>query len=233
MSIKPNIIAETGLQFYGRMSASISHEIKNVLGIINENAGLLEDFTLMADRGIPIDPARLKKMAATVMNHVSRGDEIIKSMNRLAHSIDSTIAAVEVNKIIELFIALTARLTAMRTVTVEPNLSENPVTIRTSPFFLINLLWLCLEFAMDAGGEIKQVELATEQTENGAKIKFRQLAGLPDAVLKSFPSEREKSLLDLLEADLTVDPVAGEIVLKLSDSFTKPGGGVHGQKKGE
>ena len=51
MDQKPENTSEMGLQFFGRMSASISHEIKNVLAIINENAGLLEDFSLMADRG--------------------------------------------------------------------------------------------------------------------------------------------------------------------------------------
>ena len=60
MGVQPDIIAETGLQFFGRISASISHELKNVLAIINENAGLLEDLTSMADRGKPIDSARLK-----------------------------------------------------------------------------------------------------------------------------------------------------------------------------
>ncbi len=66
MGQKPDIIAETGLQFFGEMSASISHEIKNVLAIVNENAGLLEDLTLMADRGKPIDPARLKTHGGSV-----------------------------------------------------------------------------------------------------------------------------------------------------------------------
>ena len=37
------MIAREGFQFFGKMSASISHEIKNALAIINENAGLLED----------------------------------------------------------------------------------------------------------------------------------------------------------------------------------------------
>ena len=74
MGAKPDIITETGLQFFGSISASISHELKNVLAIVNENAGLLEDFTLMADRGKPIDPARLKIMAAAVKRQVGRAD---------------------------------------------------------------------------------------------------------------------------------------------------------------
>ena len=70
MGQKQDIVAETGLQFFGRIAASVAHEIKNVLAIVNENAGLLEDFTVMADRGKPIDPARLKTMAATVKSRL-------------------------------------------------------------------------------------------------------------------------------------------------------------------
>jgi hypothetical protein len=36
-------LGRQGLQFFGKISASVSHEIKNVLAVIGENAGLLED----------------------------------------------------------------------------------------------------------------------------------------------------------------------------------------------
>ena len=219
MSAKLDTAAETGLQFFGKMSASISHEIKNVLAVINENAGLLDDFTLMAQRGVPLDPARLNKLAATVQKHVSRGDGIIKKMNRLAHSIDQTVTSVDPAEIIDLFISLTDRLTAMRSVAVEPKLHESTIKIKTSPFLLLNLLWLCLEFAMGAGSGAQRIELSTEQTATGLTIRFKQLSGLSDKKALDFPSESEMSLLDLLEAGLTVDPAGEEILLKLPENI--------------
>ena len=219
MGVKPDIIAETGLQFFGRISASISHEIKNVLAIVNENAGLLEDYSIMAEEGMPLDPARLKKMASTVMNQVSRADEITKNMNRLAHTIDDTIATVELNEIIELFMALTARFVAMRAVKVELRLPASPLKITTAPFYLMNLLWLCLEFSMSASGDEKRVELVVQETENGVRIRFRRLAGLSAALLETFPSDREKNLLALLAAALTTEPEREEVVLRLSKNI--------------
>jgi len=219
MGVKPDIIAETGLQFFGRISASISHEIKNVLAIVNENAGLLEDYSIMAEEGMPLDPARLKKMASTVMNQVSRADEITKNMNRLAHTIDDTIATVELDEIIELFMALTARFAAMRAVKVELRLPASPLKITTAPFYLMNLLWLCLEFSMSASGDEKRVELVVQETENGVRIRFRRLAGLSAALLETFPSDREKNLLALLTAALTTEPEREEVVLRLSKNI--------------
>jgi len=215
MGQKPDIIAETGLQFFGRISASISHEIKNVLAIVNENAGLLEDLTLLADRGKPLDPARLKIMAAAVKNQVGRADGIIKNMNRLAHSIDQTITTVDLDQTIELVIALTARFAAMQGVKVDLQLPASPLTISTAPFYLMNLLCLCLDFSMSASGDEKRVELVVEETENSVRIRFRRLAGLSEALLETFPSDREKILLAALEAALTAEPEREEVVLRL------------------
>jgi len=215
MVAKPDMITETGLQFFGRISASIAHEIKNVLAIVNENAGLLEDFTLMADRGKPIDTERLKMMAAAVKRQVARADEIIKNMNRFAHSIDQTTSTVDLDQTIELFIALTARFAAMRGVKVERQLSASPLRIPTAPYYLMNLLWLCLDFCMSASGDEKRVELVVEETENSVIIRFQRLAGLGAALAETFPSEREKILLTVLEAVLTAEPERAEVVLQL------------------
>lgn len=215
MGQKPDIIAGTGLEFFGRISASISHEIKNVLAIVNENAGLLEDFTLMADRGKPIDPARLKMMAEAVKKQVGRADGIIKNMNRLAHSIDQTITSVDLVQTIELTLALTARFAAMRGVRVDLQLPASPVTITTAPFFLMNLLCLCLDFSMSASGAEKRVELVTDETEKSVRIRFRRLAGLTEELMEAFPSDRETNLLAVLEADLTVEHASEEIALRL------------------
>ncbi len=219
MGQKPDIITETGLQFFGRISASISHELKNVLAIVNENAGLLDDFTLMADRGNPIDPARLKIMAAAVKRQVGRADEIIKNMNRFAHSIDQTTSTVDLEQMFELFIALTARFAAMQGVRVDLKLPASPLKIATAPYYLMNLLWLCLDFSMSASGDEKRVELVVEETENSVRIRYRRLAGIREALLETFPSDREKILLAVLEAVLTAEPDREEVVLRLSKNI--------------
>jgi C4-dicarboxylate-specific signal transduction histidine kinase len=216
MSAKLEIVTETGLQFFGEMTASISHEIKNVLAIINENAGLLEDLALLADRGAAIEPQRLKNMSRVVMKQVSRADAIMKNMNRLAHSVDESIKTIDLNDILELVVALSHRFAAMRDVSVDPKLGESPMMVRTAPFVLMNLLWLCLDFAMDAAGEDKIVELVTQKTEAGIQVFFKHLAGLAGAPLKPFPAEPEKRLRDLLGTELEVSAENQEIVISIA-----------------
>jgi signal transduction histidine kinase len=219
MSAKLEIVAEIGFQFFGKMTASISHEIKNVLAIINENAGLLEDLALMADRGAAIESQRLKNMSQAVMKQVSRADAIVKNMNRLAHSVDESAKTIDLNELMELLVALSDRFASMRGVAVQPKLAENPVRLRTAPFFLMNLLWLCLDFAMDATGEDKTVELVTQKTDTGVQIFFKGIGGLAGAPLKPFPAEPEKGLCDLLGAELEISTGNQEVVLRMVDNI--------------
>jgi C4-dicarboxylate-specific signal transduction histidine kinase len=221
MSAKIEFVTEAGLQFYGKMTASISHEIKNVLAIVNENAGLLEDLAFMADGGAAIEPQRLKNMSRAVMKQVSRADAIMKNMNRLAHSVDESVKTIDLNDILELLVALSARFASMRGVTVQPKLNEGPLKLTTSPFFLMNLLWLCLDFAMDAAGEDKIVELFPQKTEAGVQVFFKSLGGLTGAPLQPFPTEPENELCGLLAADLEVNPGNREIVVRIAENIDR------------
>lgn len=216
-----DILGEAGLEFFGKMSASISHEIKNTLAIINEKAGLLEDLAALAEKGVPVDPQRLKTQAGKIAEQVRRADGIVKTMNRFAHSIDDAVRSIDLVETVELVKELSARIAAMREITLEASSPAEPVTLRTNPFLLQNLMWLCIDFAMRRSGSGKTVALLTEGTEKGGKIRFARLEGLADGPIEGFPGEREKAILRALGSDLVVDIRAGEITLIVSGAEEK------------
>ena len=210
-----DIRTETALRFFGKMSASISHEIKNVLAIINENAGLLEDYNLMAEKGTPLNPERIKTLAETVITQIKRADVIVKNMNKFAHSVDEAKKTVDVREVLELVAALSSRFAAMRGVVLDLQPSSGAVSILSSPFFFENLIWLVLDFAMDAVGNGKKVGLIAEKREEGARVRFTQLDALGKAQKDQFPTERERSLLHILNAEIALDHGAGQILIDL------------------
>jgi hypothetical protein len=110
---------------------------------------------------------------------------------------------------------LSDRFAANRGVTIEIEPLETSVTITTRPFFLENLIWLCLDFAMDVAGDGKSVKLIAREEENSAIIKFTKLKGLAAHHSDNFPGKQEKTLLEVLKADLVPNQNAGEIVLIL------------------
>ncbi len=210
-----DIRTETALRFFGKMSASISHEIKNVLAIINENAGLLEDYNLMAEKGTPLNPERIKTLAETVITQIKRADVIVKNMNKFAHSVDEAKKTVDVREVLELVAALSSRFAAMRGVVLDLQPSSGAVSILSSPFFFENLIWLVLDFAMDAVGNGKKVGLIAEKRGEGARVRFTQLDALGKAQKDQFPTERERSLLHILNAEIALDHGAGQILIDL------------------
>ena len=74
---------------------------------------------------------------------------------------------------------------------------------------------------MDAAGDDKIVELTTLKTEAGAQIQFRRLEGLAKASLDTFPAERERNLLNILDAELAVDIDNNELVVRLNEDTNK------------
>ncbi|MBL0702216.1 MAG: HAMP domain-containing histidine kinase [Desulfosarcina sp.] len=197
------------------MSASISHEINNVLAIINENAGLLDDFTIMADKGLPIDPKRLKSVASTILTQIRRADEIVRNMNSFSHTIDQSKTELNLRKTVEVVVALSHRFASMRGITIEVKPSENIVKITTAAFFLENLIWLCLDFAMSVTGSAKTISLIIRETDSGGRIWFAGLEGLTAELADSFLTDRETALLGMLKAELTVSAGEKELILYL------------------
>ncbi len=216
MDRRSNGEMETGLQFFGKMTASISHEIKNVMAIINESAGLLEDYGIMAEKGIPINPEKLKVVSERVSKQIKRADGIVKNMNSLAHSVDDFHKSIGLSETLELSVGLAMRLADMKSIKLNLQLPQDSLTIVTSPFHLLNLLWLVLDFAMGVSGEGKTVGIAFEADPSGpVKIRFTELAALADLSEAAFPTETAKALVQTLGGAISLDERAGEIHLIL------------------
>jgi C4-dicarboxylate-specific signal transduction histidine kinase len=214
-------IGGEGLQFFGKMSASISHEIKNVLAIINENTGLIEDYTLMAEKGAPFDAGKFRSLAEKVGVQIRRADAIVKNMNTFAHSIDDPAKSIDLSNFLEFAQTFFARFAVMRGIALESKPIESSFMITTSPFFLLNLIWFCLDFAMDAAGSGKAVGLSARKRDIGAQIGFTGLKALGEALTREFPGEKEKPLLELLKAEIEIAQERGEILLNLPGDMAR------------
>ncbi|MBF0225133.1 MAG: HAMP domain-containing histidine kinase [Desulfobacterales bacterium] len=217
MAYQLDAICESGLKFFGKISASISHEIKNTLAIINENAGLLEDFAFMSEKGTPIDPERIKNLAGKILNQVNRSDDIIKRLNKFAHSIDEISKQVNIYEQLEFILKLYDRFLSQKGITLKLNKPEKNFILTTIPYFFKNLLCLCLDFAMPLCGDNKIININLEKMGNKYKIKFSNLKGITESHLKDFPSDKEKQLMVVLKSELEINANTGEISIYFTE----------------
>jgi len=165
-------VAETGLKFFGTVSASISHEIKNRMAVVNEQAGLLKDLVHLAGQGGEMNLDRLMRLAESLKNQVDLTDGIIKNMNRFAHSVDSFQCQSDLGEVLSLTASLAKRTADNRGVRIELQVGEPAPSIFTAPFLLMNLIWLCLEAMMPLVDMESPLMMGCEKTNDGAAVWF-------------------------------------------------------------
>lgn len=211
------MLGETGIIFFGTMSASISHEIRNSMAVINENAGLIRDLLLMAQKGMSPDMGRIDGLAQKITGQVRKANTILDNMNQFAHSADEPLASVDVVDSMRLIVDLSGRFASMRGVRLEFHGNASPCRITTSPFLLENLMYLCLDHAMGQADDQKTISVNIKGESNTAHIVFSGMKPLEEAQDKGFPSRAATSLLQALEAKLQVEGVNGRMTLSVSE----------------
>jgi C4-dicarboxylate-specific signal transduction histidine kinase len=131
--------------FLGKISAGMTHEIKNVLAIIRESAGLMEDLlSLCRDSSFPYHE-KFRSVLGTIQDQVRRGVELTTRLNRFAHSMDAPLAEFEVSALLEQMVSLMRRFARLKRLELEAFPAGKPITIKTDPFRLQLILAACLD----------------------------------------------------------------------------------------
>jgi signal transduction histidine kinase len=209
------IIGKTGLLFFGKVSASISHEMKNVLAIINENAGLIEDLSFAARKGAPIELERLDRVAGNFSKQIRRANTILKNLSTFAHSVDQFNAQVDLHELVSLVANLAGRPAAMRKITLETVKPPEPVHLTSNPFLLENLVWLCLDYTIAATSADRTLTLIPEKSNSGICLYITALDGLPQVYPEQLPAGC-KEILDALGARLVPNATNSKLTLHLA-----------------
>ena len=188
------------LAFFGRVNASISHELKNVMAIISETAGLLGDLSDMASSGAPVAPDMLKDCTMSIVEEIQRGFSVIRQMNRFSHSIDHPVESVDLRDILDLAVNLSTYLSFAGKVDVHP--SDGPVPmVATCPFLLQATVYQTLAdaFKKIGGGSEVTISVAGSTDQKGWNILFSGFGpdgfqGFPDARLKTMAASINVSI---------------------------------------
>lgn len=202
------------LRFFGTVSASVSHELKNVLAVVNEAAGLLEDLALMAGRGMPLDPERLARAAATILGQVRRGDAIVRAMNGFAHlpdePEDATRSGSDLAATLNLAVSLFARMADMRQVSLRLGHCA-PAMSQADPFDLTRLLHRAMLAAFGAMSRGDTLTVSVSPVSEEARIVLS-----PSGAPLALPDDPDfTALAARLGAVATVDDT-GSLVLALA-----------------
>jgi C4-dicarboxylate-specific signal transduction histidine kinase len=195
------------LAFSGAVTASLSHEINNVLTIINELAGLLDDHMAAAEHGRPLDPDKLKKTTDKIAKQIERGKTIVKRLNSFAHSSDESVASVSLRQLLERITAICERFASLKRAVIESEFPEDDVELTTNPFMLQQAVFSCIQMCLAAADRERRVAVRYEKVDSGAVV----LVEGADSVSSTDEVRAEMAFLTLLmrELDGAVEHVPG------------------------
>ncbi|WP_319408345.1 hypothetical protein [uncultured Desulfosarcina sp.] len=160
------------LAFFGKVNASISHELKNVMAIISETAGLLGDLSEMARGGAPVDPDMLTSSTESIVEEIQRGFTTIRQMNRFAHSVDTPVVSVDLMEILDLVRNLSGYLSFAGKTNLHAEEGAAPMAM-TCPFILQAILYQAVVQTFQNTGPGAELDISVQsKNESTWRILF-------------------------------------------------------------
>ena len=212
MSNSEEELRERGLAFMGTINANFTHEINNVLATVNELSGLIDDILVVAERGSPLNPTRLRNTVGRISDQLRRGQRLVQQLNQFAHSVDDPIASLDCTGALGEVLALCERFANLKKATIKANLPDGPIPLVCSPFEIRHILFRCIEIALSASKAHDVIEVGLSEKDGGGLFSV-----CSQAIIEDSPEIRERlqflSLLtDKYGAVLKTTPQPGESV---------------------
>jgi len=201
------------VEFFGRMAASISHEIKNKLAIVKEESGLITDLFAMAERGRPYDPARIKELAARIQVHADEIDAIVRRLNHFSHSVDEPRRTFDVSEALLLVGEIGRRVAAMSKVQLELVPAPAQAQITNDPFLIQHLLFIVLESAVAAAGPGGVVRAEVRDAADAVHVVFSGASSPPEPGAKSGGNFEDVLARSGASVTVTADPIGLAVIL--------------------
>ncbi len=182
------------LAFFGKVTAGVTHEMKNVLAIIQETAGLLEDLLLMSREESFPHSERFSRALSTIKSQVGRGVGQADRLNHFAHTPDNSPACVDLTTALEDTVFLAQRFARLKQVKLSLKPApEASCKLNTSPFRLYMALFGIMEWWWNGMAPGSELSVEARGCEGGAAVTVSLETGqeMPVGFIDGLPGSDE------------------------------------------
>lgn len=203
-----------GLSFFGKTCRVISHELKNVLAIISETSGLMQELVELSQEGMELTPGKLQSLSESIIEEVERANDIIRSMNRFGHGVDEFIGEVDLGEAVTLMVKLTRMDAPLKKAKVlfQP---EDRHPAYTSLFFAQKLIYDAIVYASTAVDANNEIHIRIESDADWVHIAF---SGISAGMGERFPTGKTEVIAKLLGVNVQA-PAGGQIQIQFPRKF--------------
>jgi signal transduction histidine kinase len=210
------ILCKETLQYFGTMLPLVSHEAKNILAVIKENAGLMDDYLMMAQNGKPLNVERLSSLPAAITKQVGRLNALITDVRQTAAEIDTDTQSICLIQHARQVSELLSKKAATRSIQLQVCAQEETIPIRTRPVLLRHMIWRCLDYAIRVSQKGQPIELTLEKRAQNGVVLISGIDGLePGSDTGIMPDEQRQTVLAALNSELTINDNERTMMLKI------------------
>lgn len=211
--------------FMGRIAAATTHELKNILAIMKETLGLLEDLVEFSPKEASVEQYRewLKKSVTTVTDQIGRGIALVQHFNRFAHVPDHPVLQINVRNSIQHLVTLCAHIIRLKQVKVEPEIAISPdsdIPLVTCPMYFYMTVFSILDTLMSQLPSGSKIGIKAEKIGDDIIVSF-SVTPSEGKEINTNPIERHnislEFLLEALDAKCFFDENESLVKLVLRD----------------
>jgi hypothetical protein len=197
--------------FLAKITAGTTHEIRNVLAIVQESAGLIEDMVSFYAETGKLNPDRLLKSVERIGAQVDRGAELMSTLNRFAHSLDREHDRVSLFDETNHVALMCGRLAKQKGHKLLVQQDEENVSLPVNRLHLEMALFAGVECCLEQLPEPGTVVMHSGRTGNTPTVDFAVETGSATALPAPRNAAAWKSVvegLDLLGAEVETESVS-------------------------
>ncbi|MFC1555766.1 hypothetical protein ACFL67_01655 [candidate division KSB1 bacterium] len=200
---------DPGLQYFGKLSAAATHDLSNVIAIIREYSGLMNDLLAPLQPGQPVDIEKFKNIADKINAQTIRGNTILKRFNRFSHTTDSPRKLVNLSEILQDVSDLHYRFASLLSIEITVEFTDEPVEMETDPFMLMLACGKCLDICLSSNNRNGRIRIGCDVEKGTIRLFFKT----DDSVIDD---DFENKVISVREY---VEPIDGNVEIESNDEL--------------
>jgi|GEM_PF-1178122 len=224
---RENELRSLQLEFFGRILAGFTHDLKNHLAIIKESNGLISDMIDMGRITDEILALKLQKIATSIQNRVVLATDMATNLNGFAHRLDTPLSSFQINNLLAEELTFLRRFSRLREIELKIELHEGLPAIYSNPSLVQYVFFKLFTMALKKLKNHALLEVASGEDNGGMLITIR-LSGEKEDFAKLLDDETMgmiREALDTLQGKVAELSQAGAEKLEIGffvPSLAKP-----------
>ncbi|MCJ7603133.1 MAG: hypothetical protein MUO63_16750 [Desulfobulbaceae bacterium] len=209
---RENELRSLQLEFFGRILAGFTHDLKNHLAIIQESNGLISDLIAMGRITDEALAAKLQKIVTSIQGRVGQATDMANNLNGFAHRLDTPLSTFQVNDLLAEELTFLRRFTRLRQIDLKIELHEGLPAIHNNPSLVQYVVFKLFTMALQKLKNHALIEVASGEENSAVKITFR-LSGEKEQFDKLIDDESAAAIqepLDRMQARVAELSQAGD-----------------------